>query len=91
MTGPVDPIAVALSVAQVFDTLGISRAATKSISTVDRGSPANELASDPPIVCRRDVLGIIRVQGARLDRDYLAVNAPVLGVADLLARALLES
>lgn len=39
----------------------------------------------------RDVLGIIRVQGARLDRDYLAVNAPVLGVADLLARALLET
>jgi hypothetical protein len=38
----------------------------------------------------RDVLGIVRVQGARLDRDYLAVNAPVLGVADLLARALQE-
>lgn len=38
----------------------------------------------------RDVLGIVRVQGARLDRDYLAVNAPILGVADLLARALQE-
>lgn len=36
----------------------------------------------------RDVLGIVRVQGARLDRAYLAVNAPILGVASLLERAL---
>jgi hypothetical protein len=39
----------------------------------------------------RDVLGIVRVQGARLDRDYLAVSAPTLGVADLLARALRDA
>jgi hypothetical protein len=39
----------------------------------------------------RDILGIIRVQGQHLDRDYLRVNAPVLDVADLLARALSES
>lgn len=39
----------------------------------------------------RDVLGIIRVQGSRLDRGYLSVNAPILGVADLLARALREA
>ena len=39
----------------------------------------------------RDVLGIIRVQGPRLDRDYLAGSAPVLGVADLLIRALREA
>ena len=38
----------------------------------------------------RDILGIVRVQGTRLDREYLAVNAPVLGVADLLTRALQE-
>lgn len=36
----------------------------------------------------RDILGIIRVQGARLDRDYLFENAPALEVSDLLARAL---
>jgi hypothetical protein len=39
----------------------------------------------------RDILGIIRVQAQRLDRGYLHVNAPVLGVADLLARALGEA
>ena len=36
----------------------------------------------------RDVLAIVRVQGPRLDRDYLHANAPVLGVADLLVRVL---
>jgi hypothetical protein len=39
----------------------------------------------------RDILGIIRVQAQKLDRDYLRVNAPVLGVADLLARALRDA
>ena len=39
----------------------------------------------------RDVLGIIRVQAQQLDRDYLRVNAPVLDVTDLLARALSEA
>lgn len=38
----------------------------------------------------RDVRGIVRVQGTALDRDYLRRNAPVLDVADLLERALLE-
>jgi hypothetical protein len=38
----------------------------------------------------RDVLGIVRVQAARLDLDYLRANAPMLGVADLLDRALRE-
>jgi hypothetical protein len=36
----------------------------------------------------RDVLGIIRVQSGALDRDYLSDNAEVLGVSDLLQRAL---
>lgn len=39
----------------------------------------------------RDVLGIIRVQAQHLDHDYLRLSAPVLGVADLLARALREA
>ena len=39
----------------------------------------------------RDVIGIIRVQAQHLDQAYLTVNAPVLGVTDLLARALGEA
>ncbi len=36
----------------------------------------------------RDVLGLIRVQGSRLDRVYLNDGAARLSVSDLLARAL---
>jgi hypothetical protein len=36
----------------------------------------------------RDLLAIVRVQGHRLDREYLRQHAPTLGVADLLSRLL---
>jgi hypothetical protein len=39
----------------------------------------------------RDVLAIIRVQASQLDRLYLREHAPVLGVDDLLTRALREA
>jgi hypothetical protein len=38
----------------------------------------------------RDIQGIIRVQGARLDRDYLREYAPAFGIEGLLADALNE-
>ncbi len=38
----------------------------------------------------RDVLGIVRVQGSRLDRDYLSYGAALLGVTDLLERVLAQ-
>ena len=38
----------------------------------------------------RDVIGIIRTQGVRLDRRELSTWAERLGVSDLLARALRE-
>ena len=36
----------------------------------------------------RDLLGVLEVQGSRLDRGYLAEGAEALGVSDLLERAL---
>lgn len=39
----------------------------------------------------RDILGIVRAQGGRLDRTYLAENATVLDVQSDLERALTES
>ena len=39
----------------------------------------------------RDVLGVLRVQGAQIDQAYLRQAASGLGVSDLLARALDEA
>lgn len=39
----------------------------------------------------RDIAAIVRVQGSRLDREYLRDGAGILGVSDLLDRALGEA
>jgi hypothetical protein len=39
----------------------------------------------------RDIAAIVRVQGARLDREYLRDGAAILGVSDLLDRAIGEA
>jgi hypothetical protein len=38
----------------------------------------------------RDILGVLKVQGERLDRPYLQRMAGELGVGDLLGRAIKE-
>ncbi len=38
----------------------------------------------------RDIAAIVRVQGGRLDRDYLREGAGILGVSNLLDRARAE-
>ena len=38
----------------------------------------------------RDILGIVKVQGDRLDLEYLQRNAPLIGGEDILQRALTE-
>jgi hypothetical protein len=39
----------------------------------------------------RDVMGVLKVQGDRLEAEYLRRMAAELGVADLLARAMAEA
>jgi hypothetical protein len=39
----------------------------------------------------RDILAIVRVQGSRLDREYVDASADALGVRHVLVRALNES
>jgi len=38
-----------------------------------------------------DVLGVLKVQGSRLDKPYMQKTADLMGVADLLRRALIET
>jgi hypothetical protein len=38
-----------------------------------------------------EALGVLKVQGDRLDRDYMRRMAASLGIADLLARAFEEA
>lgn len=39
----------------------------------------------------RDILGILKIQGERLDLEYLKTSAAGMGLTDLLSRALMES
>lgn len=129
MTVPVDPIAIALAVARVFDALGIAHTIGGSIASSFAGEPrstvdidfvaaldesqipalVSALAADfyvDDVALRRAIrtrasanvihhttqlkVDIFVADGTALDQQQLkrlVLNAPVVGVADLLARA----
>lgn len=102
MTEPIDPFGVALSVARALDALGVPHTIGGSIASerVLHVHPPEDILLQKLRWFReggsvsdrqwRDVIAIVRVQDARLDRAYLRRNAPLLGVLDLLERALEE-
>ena len=81
MTAPIDPIATALLVVRHLDAMDIL---LQKLRWYRRGGEVSDRQW-------RDIAAIVRVQGRRLDREYLRENAGILGVSDLLERALGEA
>jgi len=80
-TGPIDPIETALLVARRLDVMDIL---LQKLRWYRRGGEVSDRRW-------RNVSAIVRVQGRRLDREYLRDGAGILGVSDLLERALAEA
>jgi hypothetical protein len=78
VTGPVDQIATALLVVRHLDAMDIL---LQKLRWYRRGGEVSDRQW-------RDIAAIVRVQGRRLDREYLRESAGILGVSDLLERAL---
>ena len=85
-----EPIAVTLQVIEVLDRLGVryviggslASAEDTILAKLDWYRKGGEVSDRQ----WRDVAGIVRVQGDRLDWEYLQRQAISLGVADLLER-----
>ncbi len=93
-----DPLRVAVAVAGILDRLGVAYVTAGSFASSLHGEPRS--TDDIDVVVRklewfrrggetserqwRDVVGVLRAQGARLDRTELGTWAERLGVADLL-------
>ncbi len=88
-----------------FDRAELARGRPAVLAEGERGT-ANVAAAEDVILAKlewyrlggesstrqwEDVLGVLRVQGERLNRDYLAQMSAELGVADLLQRAEAET
>lgn len=96
---PPDPLAVVLEVTALFERLDIPYLTAGSLASSIHGEPRSTVDIDF-VAGRdafdaerqwRDVLGVLLVQGARLDRARLDTWAERLGVGDLLDRALREA
>ena len=78
-----NPWSAVAEVARVFEALGLRYAVGGSLAS----SVAGEGRSTQDANISVDLIGILRVQGSALDRDYLRRGADALAVSDLLARA----
>ena len=102
---PADPILVSLEVAEALDACGLKYLIGGSLASSMSGEPRSTLDINFVVLQKlrwyrlgnevsdqqwRDVLGVVRVQAGSLNEEYLRDGAKVLGVVDLLDRALHE-
>jgi hypothetical protein len=101
-----DPLRVALIVTDILEALGAPYFIGGSLASIFHGLIRTTNDADIVAALTldwyrlggevserqwRDVLGIIKTQASRLDHEYLTRWADELGVADLLARALVAA
>ena len=75
-----EPIQVTLKVITAFDRLGIPYLIGGSLASAVRGETSERQW--------RDIMGVLDLQGDRLDFKYLQTWATELGILDLLQRAI---
>jgi hypothetical protein len=80
-----DPLAVAISVAQILEACGLRYLVGGSLASSMNGEPRSTL--DVDIVVAMAASDIDRLITGLLDRVYLHDRAERIGVADLVARA----
>jgi hypothetical protein len=94
MSAVLEVVEVALAVARALESIGVDYALGGSVATSLQGEPRStndidfRMGGETSDRQWRDVLGLLRVSGGSLDLAYLRHWAKLLGVEDLLERAL---